>query len=139
MFGSFGRLSLPVALMAFEFSTVADANAAVVISANPTKNVVCSAGVCSPTGNGAVLNVGDLENMLASGSLKIVTKGAGVQAKDIAVQAGFSWASGSALTLDAHETVTINQPISDAGTGHLRSPRTMAARGGCSTSDKWAA
>jgi len=106
------------------------ANAAVEISSKPTSGMSCASGVCAPTAKNAVLSVTDLQNMLASGSLKIVTKSAGIQAKDIAVQAGFSWASGSALTLDAHDSVTINQPVSDAGTGAFKLTTNDGGSGG---------
>jgi hypothetical protein len=41
------------------------ARADVVISNDPTQNMTCSGGVCSPTAASAVLSVTDLANMLA--------------------------------------------------------------------------
>jgi hypothetical protein len=50
--------------------------------------------------------------MLASGNTTVATTGSGVQAKGIDVKAPVSWSGGSALTLDAYQSVTIDQPIS---------------------------
>jgi hypothetical protein len=69
--------------------TVSDA--AVTISSDATQDMVCSAGVCSPTATDAVLNVSDLENLLASGGVSVTTTGSGVQAGDIEVAAALSW------------------------------------------------
>lgn len=95
--------------------------AAVTISSNATKNMACSAGVCSPTAKAAVLNVGDLENMIAAHSVKVTT-GSGTLASrvnDIDVAAALTWASKHALTLDAYRSIKIEKPVSVAGVGGL--------------------
>ena len=52
-------------------TTIASASADVTISAAATQNMTCTAGVCAPTASDAVLNVTDLENMLASGNVTV--------------------------------------------------------------------
>src|SRR5947199_7833487 len=69
------------------------AQASVEITAGATKNMSCSAGVCSPTAKKAVLNVNDLTNMLAAGDVKITT---GAGAVTITVESPFSWKIGRA-------------------------------------------
>ena len=54
-----------------------------------------------PRRQGAVLNTGDLQTMLASGNLAVTTTGSGVQAKDIIVASGFSWSTCTTLALEA--------------------------------------
>ena len=49
------------------------AQASVQISADPTQNMNCTGGVCSPTAKNAVLNATDLANMLATVDVKVVT------------------------------------------------------------------
>lgn len=102
-----------VAAAAFCWSTQL-ALAALMISTAPTSNVTCSAGVCTATASTAVLNVGDLQIMLASSSVKVVS---GSVARDIEIAAALTWASSNGLTLDAHSNITIDQPVSVAGPG----------------------
>jgi hypothetical protein len=52
---------------------VAPAHAAVTISTDATANMNCVSGVCTPTAADAVLNVGDLTTMLASGNVTVNT------------------------------------------------------------------
>ncbi len=92
------------------------AQAAVTISSDPTKNMKCAHGVCSPTARDAVLNAVDLANMLASSDVKIKT---GNGALDIAVVSSFSWTSGSRLTLDAQINVAFVAPVDVAGIGSV--------------------
>ena len=68
------------------------ADAAVVISSKPTKNMSCSGGVCTPTKAKAVLNATDLANMLVSGDVKVV---ADSKAVDIDFAESLSWTSTS--------------------------------------------
>lgn len=84
-------------------------------------NMACSATLCKPQGPGdAVLNAGDLQNLLAASSVEVTTRGAhGVQADDIVVAAPLGWASASVLTLDANHNLTIDQPITVMGTAGL--------------------
>src|SRR5580700_124850 len=95
------------------------AHAAVTISSGATQNMSCSGGVCAPTAAAAVLNAGDLETLLASGNVAVVTTGQGVQAKDVEVKAPVTWSNGSVLTLDAFKSITVNQPVSVAGLAGL--------------------
>jgi hypothetical protein len=99
--------------------TATFAQAAVTISSGATANMSCANGTCAPTAKSAVLNVGDLENLLASGNVTVTTAGTGVQAKDIAVKAPINWSDGSVLTLDAYRSVAIDQAISIAGVAGL--------------------
>jgi hypothetical protein len=91
-------------------------HADVIISSAATSNMSCSNGVCAPTATKAVLNVNDLESLLASGNVEVTTTGSGgVQADDIDVDAPFSWSNGNSLTLDAYESATIDRPVAVDG------------------------
>ncbi|HWA04886.1 MAG TPA: GLUG motif-containing protein [Rhizomicrobium sp.] len=92
------------------------ARAAVEISSKPTQNMSCQAGVCSPTAQKAVLNVGDLASMLASGD---VTISSGSLAQDIEIDAKLNWVSTHRLTLDSYHAILFNKPVLVAGTGAL--------------------
>jgi hypothetical protein len=63
-----------------------------------------------------VLNVNDLQTMLASSDTKVVT---GSVAADLLVDAAFTWASAHSLTLDAYGSLTVNRAVSVAGPGGL--------------------
>ncbi len=91
--------------------SISQSHAAVTISSQPTQNMACAGGVCSPTAATANLNTDDVENYLASGKLKVTTTGSGVQADDIVVEAGFNWTGASALVLDAYHSVTFQSPV----------------------------
>jgi hypothetical protein len=80
------------------------AHADVTISSASTHNMSCSSGICAPTAKKAVLNVTDLETMLASGNVTVTTTGPGVQADNLDVNAAVSWAGANALALDAHQS-----------------------------------
>jgi hypothetical protein len=80
------------------------AHADVKISSGATANMTCSGGVCSPTAKNAILNVTDLENLLATGNVTVTTTGSGVQADNLDVNAAVSWAGANALALDAHQS-----------------------------------
>jgi hypothetical protein len=95
------------------------ANADVVISSAATSNVTCSGGVCAPTAKNAVLNVADLENLLASGNVKVTTSGSGVQANNLEIDAPLSWSGSDTLALDAFQSVLVQRPVSIAGQGGL--------------------
>jgi len=81
--------------------------------------MTCSGGTCSPTAAKAVLNVGDLESLLASGAVTVTTTGSGVQAGDIRVDAPLSWSSTNTLTLNAYQSIEIDQQISALGAGGI--------------------
>ena len=93
------------------------AAASVTISSGKTKNIACAVGVCTPTGKSAVLNVTQLENLLATGNVDVTT--GGDEATSIVVSASLSWASANSLTLDAYKSITINLPVAVNGTGSL--------------------
>ncbi|MFL5236459.1 MAG: GLUG motif-containing protein [Rhizomicrobium sp.] len=84
------------------------------ISNQPMQNMDCQAGVCTATSKKAVLNVGDLQTMLAGGDVTVKT---GAVAKDIAVDQPLSWSSTNRLTLDAQRSVTVKKPVTVAGQG----------------------
>src|SRR5438552_5880406 len=89
------------------------ARADVSISSDATKNMSCSNGVCTPTASDAVLNVNDLESLLASGNVTVTTTGSGgVQATNVVVGAGLSWSSQSGLGLDAYESILVQKKVS---------------------------
>ncbi len=92
------------------------AQASMNISSAPTKNVVCSGGVCSPTAKGAILNVVDLENLLATQDVAVDT---GAGAVTLEVTAPLSWASNHRLNLNADFNVSIKSVIAVEGTAVL--------------------
>jgi hypothetical protein len=107
----FTALSLSAAMAASE--AVAD----VTISSDATRNMSCSSGVCAPTATKAVLNVGDLENLLASGSVEVTTTGSGVEANNLNVTSPFTWTASSALTFEAYQSINFTARVSDGGAG----------------------
>jgi hypothetical protein len=113
------RPTLALALLVSLACSATAALAAVTISPGATQNMSCSGGICAPTSTKAVLNAGDLQTLLASGNVAVLTTGQGVQAKDIEVKASVTWSNGSVLTLDAFKSITINQPVSIAGLAGL--------------------
>lgn len=104
-----------VAAMAALLATTS-AQPAVKISQKPTQNMNCSGGVCTPTAKKAVLNVGDLANMLASGDGTVTS---GSNALDIEIDAGFSWTNTNRLTLDSYRSIELKKALVVAGTGAL--------------------
>jgi hypothetical protein len=92
------------------------AQASLVISSAATRHVTCNTGVCTATAAHAILNVTDLQNLLATSAIKVVSDGS---ANDIDVAAALTWASANALTLDGYRSITITQPVSVAGPGAL--------------------
>jgi hypothetical protein len=97
----------------------APVHAAVTISSAATQNMSCSGGICAPTARSAVLNSGDLVNLLASGNLTVTTTGSGVQAHDIRVSSALSWASSSTLSLEAHRSIAVNAAVAITGPSGL--------------------
>jgi len=92
----------------------APAQANVVISTATTKNMDCASGVCTATAPNAVLNVTDLQTLLAVSNTKVAT---GTVTQDIVVSGAFSWAGTKSLTLDARRSIRINKAIAVTGTG----------------------
>ena len=99
------------------FWVAARADAQIIVSTGATQNMSCSDDVCEPTAASAVLNVGDLENLLASGNLEITTTGSGVQANDIQIAEPFSCSSANSLTLDAYHSILFEESITVDGSG----------------------
>jgi hypothetical protein len=95
----------------------AQAHADVTTSPAQTQNMTCSGGVCTPTATKAILNSVDLESLLASGNVEVTTTGSGVQARNITVGAGLTWASTNTLALDAYHSITVSRSVSVTGTG----------------------
>ena len=113
------RAKSPIVIASALFCFTTGVQAAVTISTGTTSKMKCSAGVCSPAFANAVLNVGDLENLLASGSIVVTTTGNGVQAKDILVSAALTWSSSNTLTLDAYRSLAIGSAVSVTGAGGM--------------------
>src|SRR3954465_1395434 len=115
---------LAAALSAFGSSSAWAHRGAIVISNDPTENMNCSASVCSPTDYNAVLNVTDLENLLASSDVTINNKFYGKHVKivqEIDVIASLNWSTSSKLTLgtDYSAYVQFDSSISVLGEGGL--------------------
>jgi len=89
--------------------------------------MICSNGVGAPTATDTVLNMGDLEDLLASGSVEVTTTGSGVQANNIDVDAPLSWSSAHALALDAYESIAVGTKVSVQDRG---GPTLMTKDGG---------
>jgi hypothetical protein len=85
---------VPAALVAFLYPPAAtsSADAAVVISSGATSNITCTSGVCTPSSEGSVLNVTQLETMLASGDVTVNTKPRSTHA-NINVDHAITWAN----------------------------------------------
>lgn len=115
MISGFGRVAGAIALL---FATSA-AHAQVMISTAATMNMKCGNGVCAPTATNAVLDVGDLETMLASGNVKVTTTGS-FEARDIVVAAQIGWSSTSTLALGAYRSIEIRRAVSIQGLAAVR-------------------
>jgi hypothetical protein len=102
--------------MAMLVAATTSAQASVEISSNPTHNMNCTGGVCTPTAKNADLNATDLANMLTDGD---VTVQSGSLAQDIEIDAALSWTSTHRLTLDSYYSIKFNKPVVVAGTGAL--------------------
>jgi hypothetical protein len=117
--------SVAAALFVAAFATHAGATTAshydVVISGSPTVNMTFANGVYSANADGAVLNIGDLENALAAGSVKVTTGNGsgGDENGDLTIEAGFTWAAANALTLDSYHSMFVDQAVVNAGPGAL--------------------
>ncbi len=112
-------LTLGVLAASLVILAPATVQAAVTISSAATKNMVCASGVCSPNHKTAVLNITDLQNLLAASNVTVTTGSGSLAAQtlDIIVNAAVTWSSGSTLKLDAYQSVAINKPIAVTGVG----------------------
>ncbi|HEX3432370.1 MAG TPA: GLUG motif-containing protein [Rhizomicrobium sp.] len=90
----------------------------------------CSGSVCSPTAVNAVLNVQDLEALLASGNATVTTTGSGVQATDIIIRARLEWSAVTTLALDAYRSVELHAKLTLDGAGGLSLVTNAGGRGG---------
>jgi hypothetical protein len=106
------------------------AEAAVAISNKPTSNMSCSGGVCTSTAKNAVLNVTDLQGILASSAVKVVAK---AKASDIKIVAPLSWPSAHRLTLVAYGSIAVQQPVTVTGPGGLTVVTNTGGAGGALT------
>ncbi len=100
------RFVLAVAFLGFATGQTAQAD--VVISTDATSNMNCAKGVCTPTSSDAVLNVSDLENMLAGSNVELAASGEPV---DMGIDAALSWSGKHALTLDSYHSIRVNDPV----------------------------
>lgn len=105
--------------IAVVIGSAVQAQGAVTISSDATRNMSCANEICAPTAKNAVLNVGDLESLLASGHVKVTTTGAKVQARNIDVASPWGWQNASSLTLDAQESIHFDKAVSVSGEGGL--------------------
>ena len=110
------RLGNSAGLVAALLLSSAAARADLAISNKPTQNMSCDNGVCTATAKKAVLNVGELQTMLATGDVLVKT---GSTANDINSNQPLTWATTSRLTLDAQQSVVVNKPMTVTGTGAL--------------------
>ena len=117
--GSFEKVVAALTLMACSVPFAADAK--IVISSDPTHNMICTNGSCGPTHENAVLNVTDLLNMLSAGNVTIGTfffsHGHYVNAAPIDINVPLSWANANTLLSDGN--TIINAPITIMGSGAL--------------------
>jgi hypothetical protein len=103
------------ALIALAAAT-GSADAALVISNDPTSNVICASGTCTATAADAVLNATDLAGMLATSN---VTVQSGSLAQDIDIETSVSWTSANRLTLDSFHGIAFDASLSVTGPGGL--------------------
>src|SRR5580698_293981 len=96
------------------FASGSQVRASVEISNAPTQGMNCASGVCAATAKKAVLNVTDLEGMLAGGDVAVAS---GSLAKDIEIKTALNWASSAKLSLDAYRSVVFDKAVVVAGTG----------------------
>src|SRR5580692_3370670 len=125
-----------ISASALVFVAATAAKADVTISSDATQNMNCLSGICEPTAANAVLNTGDLDNMLAAGNVTVTTAGTGVEAKNIHVDAAVAWSSASVLTLEAFGSLTIDRPISAEALAGLTLTTNKGGTGGTVLFDK---
>ena len=96
----------------------ADAVAALRVSAGATRNVSCSGGTCMPTAEDAVLNVTQLETMLAAGNVTLTTTGTGgMEAGDLLIDGFLTWSDQTTLRLTAYHSVVVSRTVNVMGPG----------------------
>jgi len=104
----------------------------VTISRHTTQNMAFLNGVYSATADNAYLNITDLKSALAAGSVEVTTgNGAGGDKMgDLHIEAGFTWSSGHALTLDAYHSIFVDRAVVNAGPGALTLTNNDGGTGG---------
>ena len=117
------RILFNALLMTTSILAATSAQASLVISGAATKNVNCAANVCTSTAKNAILNVSQLQGLLATSDVTVST---GAGASTIGVSAPLTWASTSRLTFSANQGVAIRAAVVVEGTGAI----TIAASGG---------
>lgn len=90
------------------------ARATLTISNDATRNVTCSAGSCSATDSDAVLNVDELEDLLAQGDLTVSGDHA---TSTVRLAVPLRWANRSTLTLDSSDLIEFDAPLTVEGRG----------------------
>jgi len=100
------------------------------IAKRATKNVSCTGGNCVAMARNAVMNVADLEGLLAAQPNVSLEAG---PATNIAVDATLTRTSSATLSLTAQNTLTVNRPITVAGPGGVK---IQTASGGLSFASK---
>ena len=95
------------------------AQAVVVISSDPTQNMSCVGGVCTPTASDAVLNADDLTGMLAHHDTTVSTTGSGVEAGDIRITARVRSENSFQLTLGAQGSIVFASHVVVLGNGNV--------------------
>jgi len=112
------------------------AGADVVISSDPTQNMTCASGVCTPTAKRAFLNFTDLATLLGAGDTTVqsqyIKNGHVRNAGPIEINAALSWASTSKLTLSSD--VYVSAPMTVMGTGSLTIGKTLTLQNASSIS-----
>jgi hypothetical protein len=88
--------------------------AALTVSTRVTQNVSCSSGVCTATAKNAFMSYLDLQAMLASGDVTLLSPSL---SGDIVVSHAFHWASAQSLTLDTSHSIQIDAAVADQGAG----------------------
>jgi hypothetical protein len=112
-------MKLTAALIAATALFVGPAHATLKISNKPTRNVDCDRGLCAARAPQANLNVNDLETLLATSDIRILTQDEEFQ--DIEILSPITWASNHSLSFepDGDDEVYVRAAITVQGTAHL--------------------
>ena len=105
----------------------AAAHADISISSKPTSNMSCNGGNCTASAPKAVLNVTDLETMLASGDVTVKTGGI---TNNIDIVQPLTWSSTSRLTLDAQLSAVVMKAVTVTGAGSMTIMTNDGGQGG---------
>jgi hypothetical protein len=112
-----GAWKLPAAAVLLAMLIMgASARADLVVSLGATANVACGSGTCTATAKNAVLNVGTLQSMLASGNVTVTT---GTMTNRLVIHAPLTWSSKNTLSLHGQQQVAIEALIVVRGFGGM--------------------